>query len=76
MEREAATAQVIADYLAQHPKVARVSYLGHLKEGDLGFDIYRSHCTGPGSMIAFEVKGGEEEAFRFLNGLKLIKLAD
>jgi methionine-gamma-lyase len=68
-------ARVLADYLAQHPKVARVSYLGHLKEGDEGFETYQRQCSGPGSMIAFEVKGGEEEAFRFLNALTLIKLA-
>ena len=29
----------------------------------------------PGAMISFEVKGGEKEAFQFLNHLKLIKLA-
>jgi methionine-gamma-lyase len=68
-------ARVLADYLAEHPKVATVSYLGHLKEGDHGYDIFQRHCSGPGSMIAFEVEGGEEEAFRFLNALTLIKLA-
>ncbi|MEK6651166.1 MAG: PLP-dependent transferase, partial [Bacteroidota bacterium] len=29
----------------------------------------------PGAMISFDIKGGEREAFRFLNSLKLIKLA-
>ncbi len=53
----------------------QVSYLGHLEEGDEGFEVFQRHCSGPGSMIAFEVKGGEREAFRFLNALKLIKLA-
>jgi methionine-gamma-lyase len=75
MVQETENAKKLADFLVEHPKVKRVSYLGLLKEGDNGYDVYRSHCTGPGSMIAFEVKGGEEEAFRFLNGLKLIKLA-
>jgi methionine-gamma-lyase len=75
MHAEMENAVKLADFLRDHPKVARVSYLGHLKEGDEGHDVYRRQCTGPGSMIAFEVKGGEEEAFRFLNALKLIKLA-
>jgi len=75
MEAEARGAMVLADFLADHPKVKTVSYLGHLKEGDPRHDIFKRQCTGPGSMIAFEVKGGEEEAFRFLNALKLIKLA-
>lgn len=75
MQQETENAKVLAGFLANHPKVARVSYLGHLEEGDPGYDIYQSHCSGCGSMIAFEVHGGEPEAFRFLNGLKLIKLA-
>lgn len=75
MIQEMKNAKKLADFLTDHPKVARVSYLGLLKEGDEGFDIFQRHCTGAGSMIAFEVHGGEPEAFRFLNGLKLIKLA-
>jgi methionine-gamma-lyase len=75
MNAEQENAIVLADFLAQHPKVSRVSYLGHLKEGDEGFETYQRQCLGAGSMIAFEVKGGEEESFRFLNALKLIKLA-
>jgi methionine-gamma-lyase len=75
MVQEMENAQILAAYLKDHPKVASVSYLGLLKEGDAGYDIFRRHCTGAGSMIAFEVHGGEAEAFRFLNALKLIKLA-
>jgi len=68
-------ARYVADYLADHPKVERVHYLGHLAEGDPQFDVYRKQCLAPGGMISFEVTGGEEEAFRLLNALKLIKLA-
>ena len=75
MEREMETAILIADFLRDHPKVARVSYLGHLREGDPAYEIYTAQCTGSGSMIAFEIEGGEPEAFRFLDNLKLIKLA-
>jgi methionine-gamma-lyase len=75
MVQETENAKKMADFLVGHPKVASVSYLGLLNEGEEGFDVYRRHCTGPGSMIAFEVFGGEAEAFRFLNALKLIKLA-
>ncbi len=75
MIQETENAKKLAHFLKGHPKVARVSYLGLLKEGDEEFDIFQRHCTGAGSMIAFEVHGGEPEAFRFLNDLKLIKLA-
>jgi methionine-gamma-lyase len=75
MMKETENAQRLADFLVKHPKVERVSYLGLLKEGDEGFEVFKKQCTGTGSMIAFEVQGGEAGAFRFLNHLKLIKLA-
>jgi methionine-gamma-lyase len=75
MTSEMKNARYVADYLADHPKVERVHYLGHLEEGDPQFEIYRKQCVGSGAMISFEVRGGEAEAFRLLNALKLIKLA-
>ena len=75
MQAEAETALVLADFLATHPKVKTVTFLGRLKEGDKGYELFKRQCSGPGSTIAFEVKGGEEEAFRFLNALTLVKLA-
>jgi methionine-gamma-lyase len=68
-------ARYVADFLAGHPKVARVYYLGHLKEGDPQHAVYRRQCLGPGAMVSFDLRGGEPEAFRFLNALKLVKLA-
>jgi methionine-gamma-lyase len=68
-------ARHVADFLADHPKVQRLYYLGHLREGDPQWAIYRQQCLAPGSVIAFEVVGGEAEAFRLLNALKLVKLA-
>lgn len=75
MTAAAKNAEVIADYLARHPKVARVHYLGHMREDDPQYQIYRRQCLAAGAMISFEVHGGEGEAFRFLNHLKHIKLA-
>ncbi len=75
MTSQMKNARYLADYLADHPKVERVHYLGHIEEGDPGWDIYNKQCLGPGGMISFEVHGGEAEAFRFLNALELIKLA-
>lgn len=68
-------ARYVAEFLASHPKVEKVYYLGHLKEGDPQYAVYRRQCSAPGAMVSFEVRGGEAEAFRFLNALKLIKLA-
>ena len=68
-------ARYCADFLNDHPKVREVFYLGLLTEEHPQFAAYRKQCEGPGSLIAFDVKGGEEAAFRFLNSLKLVKLA-
>ncbi|RMH17392.1 MAG: cystathionine gamma-synthase family protein [Gemmatimonadetes bacterium] len=75
MTSQMKNARYVADYLADHPKVERVYYLGHLTESDPGFEIYRKQCLSPGSMISFEVAGGEAEAFRLLNALQMVKLA-
>ncbi|HYD52378.1 MAG TPA: cystathionine gamma-synthase family protein [Gemmatimonadaceae bacterium] len=68
-------ARYVADFLAEHPKVERVHYLGHLEESDAQFALYRRQCQAPGAMISFDVVGGEAEAFRLLDALRLIKLA-
>ncbi len=68
-------ARYVADFLADHPKVDRVHYLGHLTEDDPQHRIYRKQCLSPGAMISFDLRGGEAEAFRFLNALRLAKLA-
>ncbi|MBI3297956.1 MAG: cystathionine gamma-synthase family protein [Elusimicrobia bacterium] len=68
-------AQKAADFLADHPKVEAVHYLGHLEEGSAQRRIFERQCLAPGSMISFEIKGGEKQAFRFLNALKLFSLA-
>jgi methionine-gamma-lyase len=75
MTAQMKNARHVADYLADHPKVEKVNYLGHISEEDPQHELYRRQCLGPGSMISFKIIGGESEAFRFLNSLKLIKLA-
>ncbi|MCE9638227.1 MAG: cystathionine gamma-synthase family protein [Planctomycetes bacterium] len=75
MTQSQENARQVADFLAAHPAVDRVHYLGHLREGDPQWGLYQRQCKGPGSMISFEVKGGEAEAFRVLNALRVIHLA-
>jgi methionine-gamma-lyase len=74
-EAAAANAQKCAEFLVAHPKVRAVSFLGLLKAGDPEFAIYQKQQTGPGSLISLFVKGGEAEAFRFLDALEVMKLA-
>jgi methionine-gamma-lyase len=68
-------ARYVADFLADHPKVKAVHYLGFLPPDGPQAAIYQRQCLSPGSTFAFEIHGGETEAFRVLNGLQLIKLA-
>ncbi|NWG20693.1 MAG: cystathionine gamma-synthase family protein [Chloroflexi bacterium] len=75
MTAQMKNARHVAEFLNAHPKVARVHYLGNLCDGDPQYDVYQRQCIAPGGMISFEVAGGEAEAFRFLNALKLIHLA-
>lgn len=75
MEAQQENAAHVADFLAAHPAVERVHWLGHLRESDDGYATYRRQCGGPGSVISFEVTGGEEAAFRVLDALEVIHLA-
>ena len=65
----------VAGYLAQHPKVASVNYLGHLKSGDPRSAVFERQCKSAGSTFAFSIRGGEAEAFRMLDELQVMKLA-
>jgi methionine-gamma-lyase len=75
MSRAGENAARVAAYLRTHPAIERVGYLGFLEDGSPQSDIYARQCAGPGSTISVYVKGGEAEAFRFLDRLTLIKLA-
>lgn len=76
MDAQAFNANKVADFLNKHPMVEKVYFLGNLSEKNKEqFDIKKRQCLTNGGMISFDVKGGEKEAFRFLNSLKLIKLA-
>lgn len=70
-----ATARQVAEFLQSHPKVKLVRYLGFQEPGSRAEALFKKQCTCAGSMISFEVEGGEAGAFRCLNALKLISLA-
>ena len=74
MSRSNENAGVVADYLTSHPKVAKVHYLGFLKESREK-EVFERQCTAPGSTFAFDVTGGEKEAFALLDHLQVMKLA-
>jgi methionine-gamma-lyase len=75
MTSQMKNARYIAGFLRGHAKVRKVHYLGFLGEEDPGYAVYHRQCLSPGGTFSFEVEGGEAEAFRLLNALKLAKLA-
>jgi methionine-gamma-lyase len=75
MERSNSNARLVAEYLRDHPKVDKVHYLAFLEEGSEAQSVFARQCTGPGSTFSFDIKGGETEAFAFLNALQIFKLA-
>jgi methionine-gamma-lyase len=77
MSRAGENAAKVCEFLRTHPKVEKVGYLGFLEGGDDArqADIYRRHCAGAGSTFSLYLKGGEKEAFAFLDSLKIAKLA-
>jgi methionine-gamma-lyase len=68
-------ARKVAAYLKDHPRVKSVWYLGFLPKDHPDRALYDKQCLTPGSTFSFEIKGGEKEAFDFLNRLQVIKLA-
>lgn len=74
MQRAGENAAKVCDYLKSHPKVLGLGYLGMIEDARQQ-DIYRRHCKGAGSTFSLLLKGGEPECFRFLDALRIAKLA-
>ncbi|WP_343312927.1 cystathionine gamma-synthase family protein [Brucella sp. BE17] len=75
MERANNNAHAIAEFLRGHPKVEKLHYLPFADEdSDVG-TLFKRQCIGAGSTFSFDIAGGQEAAFRFLNALQILKLA-
>jgi len=73
MERQNASAQRLAEYLAAHPKVSAVHYPG--LPSHPGHAVARRQMRGFGGMLSFEVKGGYEASVRVFEALQVGKRA-
>jgi len=74
MDEQARNAVEVAAFLNSHPKVEKIYYLGY-PENERQRAIVKKQCLSNGAMISFDIRGGEKEAFKFINSLRLIKLA-
>ncbi len=73
MVKQSKNATRIVEHLKGHPRIRRIHYPS-LFEAEQA-RIYRAQCTAPGGMIAFEIDGGKDAAFHFLDALRIAKLA-
>lgn len=74
MTKAGENAAKVCAFLKAHPKVVGLGYLGFI-EDPRQLDIYNRHCTGAGSTFSVFIEGGEAESFKFLDSLKIAKLA-
>ena len=74
MERHCANALAIAEHLARHRRVSRVHYPG--LPGHPQHDLACRQMHGFGGMVTIELKGGIEEARRFLERVEVFALAE
>lgn len=73
IERHVSNALKVVDYLSKHPKVARVNHPSLPEHPDHA--LYQKYFpNGGGSIFTFEIKGGQEEAWKFIDNLKLFSI--
>jgi methionine-gamma-lyase len=69
MERHCSNAQLVADFLAAHPKVDFVNYLGLASHPD--FDLCKKQMKHAGALLSFELKGGLQAGIKFLEAITI-----
>jgi cystathionine beta-lyase/cystathionine gamma-synthase len=74
MDGQSANAQILAEYLEQHPKVAQVCYPGLPSFAQ--YELAQKQADGFGAMLWFEVEGGIEAGKRFMDNIELFSLAE
>ena len=73
VERHVENALKVVDFLANHPKVAKVNHPALESHPDHG--LYQKYFpNGGGSIFTFEIKGGQEEAWKFIDALQIFSL--
>ena len=74
MPRHCENGQAVAEFLASHPKVERVTYCG--LPGDKYYELGQKYLpNGSCGVVSFELKGGREAAQAFMKELKLAAIA-
>ncbi len=73
VERHVENALKVVDFLKNHPKVAKVNHPSLPDHEDHA--LYQKYFpNGGGSIFTFEIKGGEKEAWKFIDSLEIFSL--
>ena len=73
IERHVSNALKVVDYLSKHPKVAKVNHPSLPHHNDHA--LYQKYFpNGGGSIFTFEIKGTQEDAWKFIDSLKIFSL--
>ena len=73
VERNVANALKVVDYLSKHPKVEKVNHPSLPTHPD--HELYNKYFpNGAGSIFTFEIKGGQEAAWKFIDSLEIFSL--
>ena len=73
LERHAENTAKVIEFLKNHPQVEKVNHPSI--EGHPDHELYKKYFpNGGGSIFTFEIKGGKEEAWKFIDGLKIFSL--
>ncbi|MBV7396833.1 O-succinylhomoserine sulfhydrylase [Mameliella sediminis] len=67
-------AVAVAEALTDHPKIARMIYPGHASHPQHA--LAQRQLGAGGTLVSFEIAGGKEAAFRFLNALEIIIISN
>ena len=74
VKQQTANAGKIADFLADSGKVAKVIYPGRADHPQA--DIIARQMSGGSTLVAFELKGGKDAAFKLQNALEIVKISN
>ena len=73
LERHAENTKKVVEYLSKHPLVEKVNHPSLPDHPD--HELYKKYFpNGGGSIFTFNIKGGREEAWKFIDGLKIFSL--
>jgi methionine-gamma-lyase len=75
MEQQQANTRRLVELLRSHAQVKRVYYPGLEEMGARQVALWKQQCSGAGSVVSFDVHGGEAEAYRVLDAVRHMRLA-